>query len=227
MTLDLKGWTIVYDLDGTLVESAPDLHAALTHTLANLNLGPVPLDEIRNFIGDGAKALIQRGLAYHQHEVDEAQLVEHLWPNFLDYYAEHAADLSHPFEGVIEALEQFRSAGAKQAVCTNKAHNLARLVLEGLHLNNYFSVVTGGDTYNYRKPDGQHILSTLQHIDANPSRAIMVGDAYTDERAARDAELPFVFVQFGYGRLTLPPRSEDRMITHWREMQHAIESIID
>lgn len=225
MAYDFTGWTIVFDLDGTLVETAPDLHAALNHTLAKKNLPPVSLDSIRMMIGDGAKALIRKGLMQNQAAIDEEEIDQDLWPSFLDHYLENITRLSVPFEMCQDTLASLQSGGATLTVCTNKAQHLAEQVLNGLDLEKYFSATVGGDTLSIKKPDGQHILETVRQGGGDPARAIMVGDAWTDERAARDAELPFVFVSFGYGSLSDHPYDRLRSIDHWRNMQQALSEL--
>jgi len=222
MAFDFTGWTLVFDLDGTLVETAPDLHAALNHTLASKGLGPVTLDSIRLMIGDGAKALIRKGLSHHGCPVDETEIHETLWPMFLDHYLANITRLSAPFEQANETLDFLKQDGATLAVCTNKAQNLAEEVLTGLSLDGYFDSTVGGDALSIKKPDGTHILETISRAGGVQERAIMVGDSQTDERAARDAELPFVFVSFGYGTLSDLPYKRLRSVDHWRDMRQAL-----
>ena len=225
MAHDFTGWTIVFDLDGTLVETAPDLHAALNHTLAQKQLAPVSLESIRMMIGDGAKALIRKGLAQNQAVIDEKEINQHLWPTFLDHYLANITRLSVPFDLCRETLQILQSCGANLTVCTNKAQHLAEQVLIGLELEKYFSATVGGDALAFKKPDGRHIVETVRKAGGDPARAIMVGDAWTDERAARDAELPFVFVSFGYGSLSNQPYDRLRSIDHWQNMQQALSEL--
>ena len=222
MSADFTGWTLVFDLDGTLVETAPDLHAALNHTLASKGLGPVPIDTIRMMIGDGAKALIRKGLTWHDQAVDEAEISAQLWPTFIEHYLANICRLSHPYEQAFESLEQLSAQGAILAVCTNKAQDLAEEVLKGLSVDHHFAATLGGDLAASPKPDGGHILETIARAGGDPARAIMIGDSSTDEKAARDAKLPFVFVTFGYGQLSEEPFENLRVIDHWRDMQTAL-----
>lgn len=225
ISFDFSDWTLVFDLDGTLVETAPDLHAALNHTLATQNLAPVSLDTVRMLIGDGAKAMIRKGLLHHGIPVDEDEVTASLWPTFLDHYRDNITRLSAPFESCAETLTDLRHAGATLVVCTNKSQALAELVLAGVELDEMFSAVVGGDVLKTKKPDGTHIIETVRKGGGDPSRAIMVGDAWTDERAARDARLPFVFVSFGYGTLSDQPYDRLRSIDHWRDMQQALSEL--
>jgi len=225
MSFDFTDWTLVFDLDGTLVETAPDLHAALNHTLVQKNLGPVAIETIRMMIGEGAKALIRKGLAHHGAKIDETELEEQLWPSFLNYYQKNITRLSHAYPGCVDCLKRLTRSKAKLAVCTNKAQMLAEHVLAGVELDHYFAATVGGDALAVKKPDGAHILETIARSGGDPKRAIMIGDSQTDERAARDAGLPFVFVSFGYGTLSGQPYDRLRSIDHWRDMQRALSQL--
>ena len=225
MTHDFSDWTLIFDLDGTLVETAPDLHAALNHTLHHKGLEPVSLEIIRMMIGDGAKAMIRKGLSYHDVQADETEIDQHLWPIFLEHYRENITRYSEPFENCVETLQDLRENGAILGVCTNKAQNLAELVLSGLKLEHLFAATVGGDALACKKPDGEHILETVLRAGGDPKRTIMVGDAWTDEKAARNAGLPFVFVSFGYGTLSAEPYEFLKSIDHWRDMRQAIAEL--
>lgn len=224
MTFDFKGWTLVFDLDGTLVETAPDLNAALNHTLSLKGLGPVPLPVIRDMIGDGAMALIRKGHAWHGQDVDESELPR-LWQSFIDFYIAHICDTSHLYEGAREALNMLQTTGAVLAVCTNKTQDLAERVLTGLGIANMFTVIVGADAVPSKKPDGDHILRTVERAHGDPAKAIMIGDSATDERAARNAGLPFVFVTFGYGQMADEPYRRSILIDHWSHMITALSTL--
>lgn len=225
MNMDLSGWTLVFDLDGTLIDTAPDLHAALNHALSQKRLSPVPLERVRMMIGDGAKAMIRKGLSHHGVEIDESAIDHTLWPAFLEYYIAHITDRSQPFEDCVSSLDAFRASGATLSVCTNKAQRLAEAVLNGLDLTSYFAAIVGGDALPVKKPDGGHIVETVRQAKGSLERAIMIGDAWTDEKAARNAGLPFVFVSFGYGTLSAEPYEPLQSISHWREMSQAIAAL--
>ena len=170
MPYDFSDWTLIFDLDGTLVETAPDLHAALNHTLALKGLGPVTLESIRMMIGDGAKALIRKGLSHHGETIDEAEIDAALWPAFLDHYLENITRLSKPFESSVSTLERLQGSGARMGVCTNKAQHLAEQVLQGLELDPFFAATVGGDALPTKKPDGEHILETTRRVGGDPAR---------------------------------------------------------
>jgi len=197
MHTDFSNWTLVFDLDGTLVETAPDLHAAVNHTLAHKGLAPVTLAAIRVMIGDGAKAMIRRGLSHYNMDVDDDEIEGELWPIFLEFYAANISKHSHPFEGCNACLEQLSAVQATLAVCTNKAQTLAEKVLSELSLHHHFETIIGGDALPIKKPNAGQLLETVARCGGDPASAIMVGDSETDAEAARNAGRPLVFVSFG------------------------------
>ncbi|MEM7766614.1 MAG: HAD-IA family hydrolase [Pseudomonadota bacterium] len=221
----LSGWTIVFDLDGTLVETAPDLLGALNHVLAYEALAPVSLPAIRTMIGHGAKAMIREGLRQNGVAVTEAT-VERLWPLFIDYYHSHIADFSQPFDGVVDVLSDLQADGAILAVCTNKTQALSDRLLAALDLISGFQAVVGADSVPNKKPDGDHILRTVTQAGGIPSRAIMVGDSRTDERAALDAGLPFMFVTFGYEPAPPGEIEAAATINHFSEFWSALSGLV-
>lgn len=226
MRQDFTGWTIVFDLDGTLVETAPDLHAALNHTLAGKGLGPVPIQDIRMMIGNGAKALIRKGLSWHAQPIDEADLDSTLWPIFITHYLANITRLSHLFDEARTSLQQLKTLGFSLTVCTNKAQILAMEVLKGLDIDHLFDATLGGDITVSKKPDCAHILETLALSGGDRARAIMIGDSTTDERAARNAGLPFVFVPFGYEAESVEAIGADAVVSHYSQLPAALSRLI-
>ncbi|MEQ8559460.1 MAG: HAD-IA family hydrolase [Henriciella sp.] len=221
---DMTGWTIVFDLDGTLIDTAPDLHASLNHSLESAGLTPVPFVAIRGMIGEGAKAMIRKGIAWNGD--DEANHdIEPLWEAFLAHYRENICRLSRPFPDAVASIDRLLETGAVCAVCTNKTQKLAEAVLDTLNLSGRFSAIVGADAVPEKKPNGDHIIRTIKAAGGMERRAIMVGDSQTDERAARDAGLPFVFVTFGYGP---EPEGFPEMVTTntYKEVMAAITTIM-
>lgn len=188
---------VVFDLDGTLIETAPDLAAALNYVLAEAGLPAVPLADVRHMVGDGAKVLIQRGFAADGRALSADEL-EHWFAVFLDFYGAHIADRSHMFEGVLAVLDELQAAGLTLGVCTNKPEAMSRRLFEKLGIAKRFSTLLGGDSLQVRKPHPGHILGTLEDMGVAPQRAVMVGDSANDRDAARGAGLPVVLVTFGY-----------------------------
>ncbi|MGB3624604.1 MAG: HAD-IA family hydrolase [Henriciella sp.] len=195
---DLTGWTLVFDLDGTLIDSAPDLHAALNYCLTRAGYGEVAFELISGMIGQGAKAMIRKALA-HQNAEAGPGVVEGLWSDFLKYYRNNICVFSRVYDGAEIVLDAIREAGGICAVCTNKTQSLSEAAIGGLNLSDYFKAIVGADAVPEKKPDGDHILRTIDAAGGDAKRAIMIGDSQTDEKAARNAGLPFIFVSFGYG----------------------------
>ncbi len=217
--------TIVFDLDGTLVDTAPDLINALNFVLDREGLPPVPLHSARNMIGAGARRLIERGL-----ELDSRSLglkdVTRLTRDFIDYYAAHIADVSRPFEGLEDALDDLSARGYRFAVCTNKLEWLSKLLLEQLGLSSRFSAICGADTFGVSKPDPAILRQTIARAGGEVSTAIMVGDAGPDIGVARRAGVPVIGVEFGYTEVPIADLKPDRLINHMRELPAAVESLM-
>ncbi len=178
---------ILFDLDGTLVDSLPDLTAAVNRTLGST----LTVADIRPMVGDGVAALMARALAHLGRE-DATAL-----PRFMADYEANAAVATRPFEGIVAALDALAEAGWRMAVCTNKPEGAARALLDGLGLSSRFAAVGGGDSFPVRKPDPAHLLETLKA--AGGGRAVMVGDHHNDVRGAQAAGIPSVFAGWGYG----------------------------
>ena len=219
----LNDWTLVFDLDGTLVESAPDLMGALNHVLIREGLPAADLADVRQMIGHGAKAMIAKGLAAAG-EPEDPDRVDRLWPDFLAHYEANIAVHSHAYEGCEAALDGLSEAGARLAVCTNKMQALSDRVLRELDLLRRFSVVLGSDSVPRRKPDGDHIARCVRATGGDMTRTIMVGDSQTDFGAARDAGVPFVFVTFGYEGEPAAITADAR-IDHYAELLPALVEI--
>lgn len=217
---------IVFDLDGTLVDTAPDLINALNYVLTREGLPPVPLDSARGMIGAGARRLIERGLEVEGRSVTAADMTR-LTNDFIDHYAAHIADESRPFDGLDDALNDLSALGYRFAVCTNKLEWLAKRLLDRLGLTLRFAAICGADTFGVSKPDPAILRQTVARAGADLSSAIMVGDAGPDIGVARRAGIPVIGVDFGYTDVPLADLKPDRMISHLRELQDAVESLND
>jgi phosphoglycolate phosphatase len=216
---------VVFDLDGTLVDTAPDLINALNFILAREGLAPVPLHAARNMIGAGARKLLERGLELDGRNVSLAEL-DRLTDDFIAYYAEHIADASCPFDGLEAALDDLTSHGYRFAVCTNKLEWLSRRLLDRLNLSPRFSAICGADTFGVSKPDPAILRQTVARAGAELSSAIMVGDAGPDVGVARRASVPVICVSFGYTEVPVADLKPDVVIDHMRELRGAIESLM-
>jgi len=217
--------TVVFDLDGTLVDTAPDLINALNFVLDREGLPPVPLHSARNMIGAGARRLIERGLELEGRAASVGDITR-LTDDFIAYYAEHIADVSRPFEGLESALDDLGKRGYRFAVCTNKLEWLSKLLLDRLGLSARFSAICGADTFGIAKPDPAILQQTVARAGGDISRAIMVGDAGPDIGVARRAGIPVIGVGFGYTEIPIAELKPDRLIHHMNELPAAVESLM-
>jgi phosphoglycolate phosphatase len=216
--------TVVFDLDGTLVDTAPDLISALNHVLAREGLPPVPLRSARNMIGAGARKLIERGLEL-EGRVASVEDVTRLTSDFIDYYAAHIADASRPFDGLEAALDDLQAQGFRFAVCTNKLEWLSKLLLDQLGLSARFAAICGADTFGVSKPDPAILRETVARAGGHLASAIMVGDAGPDVGVARRAGIPVIGVEFGYTDVPIAELEPDRLIGHMRDLPGAVASL--
>ena len=213
----LRGATIAFDLDGTLVDTAPDLIDALNVILAEEAIAPLPMAAARPFIGYGARRLLERGFAAQGRPL-ETQTLSVLMDRFITYYAAHSVDRSRPFPGVVESLSALKAAGARLSVCTNKLTHLTIPILEGLRLNSFFDSVIGADLAPSPKPDPRHLVCAVEAAGGRADRAVMVGDAATDAGAARAAKVPLVLVSFGYTEIPVADLKPDLLIDHFDDL---------
>ena len=217
--------TIVFDLDGTLVDTAPDLITALNHVLDREGLPPVPLHAARNMIGAGARKLIERGLEAEGRTVGVDE-ISRMTADFIDYYADHIAVESRPFEGLEIALDDLASRGHLLAVCTNKLEWLSKRLLDQLDLSRRFAAICGADTFGVQKPDPTILRETIARAGGQLAASIMVGDAGTDVGVARRAGVPVIGVGFGYTDVPIAELKPDRLIHHMRDLPEAVISLM-
>ena len=217
--------TIAFDLDGTLVDTAPDLISALNFILDREGLPPVPLDAARNMIGAGARKLLERGLELEGRAASVWD-IDRLSADFIAYYAAHIADASRPFEGLERPLDDLAALGCRLAVCTNKLEWLSRRLLDELGLSRRFAAICGADTFGVSKPDPAILRQTIARAGGNPSSSIMVGDAGTDVGVARRAGVPVIGVTFGYTDIPMADLKPDRVIAHMRDLPAAVDELL-
>jgi len=216
--------TIVFDLDGTLIDTAPDLISTLNLILAQEGLPPVEYDDARRMIGGGARGMIERALAAGGRARSQAEL-DRMFGAFIEYYAAHIADRSRPFPRLEEALEHLAGEGHRLAVCTNKLEWLSVRLLETLKLTRHFAAICGQDTFGVQKPDPKMLQLTIERAGGEPSRAIMVGDSGTDIRTSRAATVPVIAVDFGYSEVPIALLRPDRIIGSFADLPAAIRDI--
>ena len=217
--------TIVFDLDGTLIDTAPDLIDTLNAVLARHHLEPIPFEASRVMIGAGVRPLLLRGLASEGIKLPPEQ-VDQLFAEFLDIYAAHIADRSRPFPGLERALDTLAARGCRLAVCTNKLEWLSVKLLKQLKLASRFVAICGQDTFTMRKPDPEMLRLTIARAGGDTGHAVMIGDSMTDVATARAAGVPVIAVDFGY--TDTPPRElgADRLISHFDELAPAVMELV-
>ena len=216
--------TIVFDLDGTLVDTAPDLVDTLNVLFAREGLPPVPYETARNLIGGGARMMIARGIEADGRTVEPAKL-ERMFAEFIAHYSEHVADRSRPFPGLGDALDELAAVGFRFAVCTNKLERLSLRLLDALKLTHRFAAICGQDTFGVQKPDPEVLRRTIAAAGGSPQRAIMIGDSQTDIRTARAADIPVIAVDFGYSERPVSEFGPDRIISHFAQLPAAVSAI--
>lgn len=208
---------VVFDLDGTLIDTAPDLLTSLNHCLSLSGLDAVEPVELRRYVGMGGRVMIERAFAASNRRLTDAHLDE-LQAAFIDHYGANMPGASQPYPGVVEALRRFEAAGYLAAVCTNKYETLANTLIDALELAPSFAAICGADTFDFRKPDPRHLLSTIEQAGGDRRRALMVGDSRADIDAAKGAGIPVVAVDFGYTDRHVREFSPSRIISHFDEL---------
>jgi phosphoglycolate phosphatase len=217
--------TIVYDLDGTLADTAEDLVATLNHLLGREGLAPLPVESAGSLLGAGARALIKRGFSAAGRSLNP-QETEALFADYLTHYSAHIAVHTRLYPGVDKALAAFAQAGWRQAVCTNKIESLARLLITELGIADRFAFICGQDTFGIGKPDAKPLIETIAASGGSWARAVMVGDSETDIKTARAAGVPVIAVDFGYADTPVQQLGPDRVISHFDELMEACDALL-
>jgi phosphoglycolate phosphatase len=221
----LDGAVIVFDLDGTLVDSAPDLMSTLNVVLGEQGLPPLAYELAPSLVGRGARAMLERGFAADGRPLDEPE-ANRLFDRFIEHYLDHCADQSRPFPGVLEALDRLAANGATLAVCTNKRTDLSLAVMDALGLTSRFKAIVGPDLAPRPKPDASHLLRAIELAGGDPRRAVMVGDSINDALAARNAEVPLVLVSFGYTEVPARDMDPDALIDRFDELYDQVVRLL-
>lgn len=211
---------IVFDLDGTLVDSAPDLCAAMNFVLKELNHSELSLDDVRSMVGHGARALIERGL--HANGAEPSQLeIDRLQVRFLAYYSSNIVQHTRPFPGAQQMLSALCQSGYKLGLCTNKPQALTEALMSKLELESHFQIMVGGDALPTRKPDPLHLNYVLETLGGQ-GPAVMIGDSLTDVKAARASGIPVIIVDFGYSTVPVQDLGADAIIGSLSELNTII-----
>jgi len=215
----MSRFLLVFDLDGTLVDSAPDLHAALNQMLRERGRPALPLPQVKRMIGDGVPALVARALAASG--ADPADAAGAL-PRFLELYEANATRLSRPYPKVLETLASLRQRGYRTSICTNKPQRATIAVVEGLGLGELFDGIAGGDRFPVRKPDPGHLLGLIGELGGGTEASAMIGDSENDAAVARAAGVPLVLMRYGYARVDPASLAADALLDHFSELPRAL-----
>lgn len=217
---------IVFDLDGTLVDTAPDLTHALNHVLKSINRPSVELSQVRHMVGAGALAMIKLGTRATGAEITDEGELQELLQLYLSYYSAHIYEESKAFPNMVETLEHFQAQDFLMSICTNKPTAMSTQLIEAMGLSSYFQVNFGADSVTYKKPDPRHLLETIEHAGAHPSKAIMIGDSTTDFKTARAAKVPIILVDFGYSDMPIETLGADAVISDFSELKTTVPALL-
>jgi phosphoglycolate phosphatase len=208
---------VVFDLDGTLLDTHVDLVESLNHTIAALDLEPVSYDDLTHLVGQGARVMIERACRLRGHPL-EGDALPLLVERFVAHYAGNMPGRTEPYPGLVAAMDRLRSEGYRLAVCTNKMESLALGLLDKLDLVRYFDAISGGDTFPVRKPDARHLTGTIERAGGDIARTVMIGDSINDIAVAKNAGVPSIAVPFGYSDVPVSSLDPDVIITHFDEL---------
>ncbi|HSI02073.1 MAG TPA: HAD-IA family hydrolase [Reyranella sp.] len=216
--------TVIYDLDGTLIDSAKDMQVAVSKVLADHGLAPVTEDDVRNYMGQGSKVTMGKAFAKYGRSLDDATLSA-VTAEFVRYYEADPVSHTSAFDGVFDVVIRFDRLGLKQGVCTNKFERPSRMILEHLKLMPPIADLAGADTFPVRKPDPRHILMLVERMGRSPDRAVMVGDSIHDVHAAHAAGLPAVLVSWGYTETPASELGAEAVIERFDALPAALERL--
>lgn len=222
----LAGCTIAFDLDGTLVDSAPDLHRALAGVMARENLPPASLEDVHKFVGQGARSLIVRAFAVLGQYPDEAKL-DRLTEDLTGIYASDIAAFTRPWPGVEAALGRLKDEGAILCVCTNKRTFLSNQLLDALNMSHWFAAVVGADSVERKKPHPDHFIAAVRAAKGDPAHALMIGDSAADVGSARGANAPVALVSFGYTDTAPELLGADAVFSHFDELPDLARKLLE
>mgnify|MGYP005991538655 FL=1 len=212
-------YTILFDLDGTIVDTAPDLMEAHNHVMKKFGHQEKKLSDIKTLAGKGAWVMMQRSF---KKEIQDKKLKKEMTKEFIDYYSRNIDKGSQPIKGIFDFLKWAKSKNISMAVCTNKQERLAIDLLKKLNMYEYFEYIAGSDTFEYNKPDPRHLTNVVEIIGGSLNKTIMIGDSEVDAMSAENAKLPFVLVENGYTEKTTNEIKHDMLIKDFIDFEKKI-----
>lgn len=215
---------ILFDLDGTLVDSAADMAGALNHVLAEDGFPELSIPAVTRMIGGGIPLLIERALVAHG-ETPTKTRVDEIYPRYRDAYVPRAVEKTRLFPGLVEVLETYRDAGVGLGVCTNKPEDISHVILEKLGVSSFFGVVIGGDTLSVKKPDPAPVIAGLERLGCEPANGLMVGDSAADANAAKAARVRTILVTFGYSQEPIHELPNDGIVDSFAAFPDAVSRL--
>ena len=216
-------YTILFDLDGTLVDTAPDLMAAHNHVMKKFGHEEKKMTDIKSLAGKGAWVMMQRSF---KKEIHDEKLKKEMTNEFLNFYSQNIDKGSVPIKGIFDFLKWAKSKNISMAVCTNKQERLAIDLLKKLNMYDYFEYTAGSDTFEFNKPDPRHLINVVEIIGGDLNKTIMVGDSEVDAMSADNAKLPFVLVENGYTEKTTKEIKHNVLIKDFDNFEKIIEKYL-
>ena len=215
--------TILFDLDGTLVDTAPDLMGAHNHVMKKFGYPQKSLDDIKHIAGRGAWIMMQRTF---RDEIKDEKLKKEMVKEFINYYAKNIDRGSKPIKGVVKFLEWAKSKQILMAVCTNKQEKLAVDLLKKINLSKYFEYIAGCDTFDFNKPDPRHLTNVIDIIGGDINKSIMIGDSEVDSQSAYNAKIPFILVEEGYTEKNINEIPHKTLIKDFSNFEKIVEKYL-
>ena len=216
-------FTILFDLDGTIIETAGDLMAAHNHVMKKFGHKEKKLNDIKKLAGKGAWVMMQRSF---KEEIKDKELKKKMTEEFLDYYSKNINKESKPKEGLINFLDWAKSINISLSICTNKQEALSKDLIKKLNLSKYFDFIAGSDTFDFNKPDPRHLTNVIEIVGGEKTKSIMIGDSEVDAEASYNAQLPFVLVEDGYTEKNINEIRHDYKIKNFHFLKKIVEKLI-
>jgi phosphoglycolate phosphatase len=216
-------YTILFDLDGTIVNTAPDLMAAHNHVMKKFGHAEKKLSDIKSLAGKGAWVMMQRSF---KEEIKDEKTKKKMTKEFIDFYSRNIDKNSFPIKGAIDFFKWAKSKNISMAVCTNKQENLATDLLKKLSIYKYFEFVAGSDTFEFNKPDPRHLTNVVEIIKGDLKKTIMVGDSEVDEMSAANAKIPFILIENGYTEKKVSEMKYDYLIKDYNNFEEIITKLL-